>query len=197
MNRSDLKNMSKAQMKPQFWMLVLILVLLFLLCCIPYAGLVIAPALSLSLCKIYLDVTRGRKIEVSDLFSGFKQLGRAWWLNFLICLFTSLWSLLLVIPGIVKSYSYSMAFYILADHPEMTAREALNESKRIMEGHKMELFALHLSYLGWFLLSYVTFGLSLLYVYPYLSTTVANFYNNIKGSSDNTYEAAAEPVYEY
>lgn len=183
--------MAKAQIKPNFWSLVAIIILLVLLCCIPYASIVISPALSLSLCIIYLNITHGQKAEIGDLFSGFKQLGRAWWLNFLIGLFTTLWSMLLIVPGIIKGYSYSMAFYVLADHPELTAREALNESKRIMDGHKMELFVLHLSFIGWLLLTYVTFGLSLFYVIPYMSATVANFYNSIKSHSA-TYEASYE-----
>ena len=193
MNRAELKAKAKQQIKVPFWTLVVILLLQLLLCCIPYASIVIAPALNLSLCIIFLNVVRDRKVEISDLFSGFNKLGRAWWLYFLMGLFTALWSLLLIVPGIVKSYSYSMAYYVLADNPEMTAREALKESMRIMDGHKMELFALHLSFLGWILLSYVTFGLSLFYVIPYMSATVANFYEGIKGSRT----VNAEPVCEY
>lgn len=192
MNRSELKAKAKEQIKAPFWNLVLIMLLTILLCSIPYASLVIAPALSLAMCMIYLKVVRGGQVEIGDLFSGFHKLGRAWWMNFLIGLFTALWSMLLVIPGIVKSYSYSMAYYVLADNPEMTARQAIKESMRIMEGHKMELFAIHLSFLGWMLLSLVTFGLSTFYVMPYMSATVANFYENIKGGY-----AAAEPADSY
>lgn len=192
MNRAELKAKAKAQIKAPFWNLVVIILLTTLLCGIPYASLVIVPALSLSMCMIYLKVVREGQVEIGDLFSGFHKLGRAWWMNFLIGLFTSLWSMLLVIPGIVKGYSYSMAYYVLADNPELTARQAIKESMRIMEGHKMELFVIHLSFLGWQLLSLVTFGLSTFYVTPYMSATVANFYENIKGGY-----AAAEPVYEY
>lgn len=193
MNRAELKAKAKQQIKAPFWTLVVIMLLLILLCCIPYASLVIGPALSLSLCMVYLNVARDRKVEIGDLFAGFNKLGRAWWMSFLIGLFTSLWSLLLVVPGIVKSYSYSMAYYVLADHPEMTAREAIKESMRIMDGHKMELFVLHLSFIGWQLLSLVTFGLSTFYVTPYMSATVANFYETIKGGST----VNGEPAYEY
>lgn len=180
MNRAELKAMAKTQIKAPFWTLVAILLIDVLLCCIPYASFVIAPALNLSLCMIFLNLARGKQPEVGDLFSGFQKLGRAWWLYFLQGLFVALWSLLLVIPGIVKSLSYSMAYYVMADHPEMTARQALKESMRLMDGHKMELFALYLSFIGWLLLSYVTLGLSLFYVVPYMSATVANFYNSIK-----------------
>lgn len=88
--------------------------------------------------------------------------------------------MLLVIPGIIKGLSYSMATYILADHPEMTARQALNESKRIMDGHKMDLFLLELSFIGWLLLVGITCGIAIIYVGPYMNATMVNFYNSIK-----------------
>ncbi len=118
---------------------------------------------------------------LGDVFSGINQTGRALWLNILVSFFTFLWSLLFVIPGIIKQYSYSMAFYVLADNPELTAREALAKSKEIMQGHKLDLFVLHLSFIGWFFLVGLTFGIAAIYVIPYMSTTVANFYNSIKG----------------
>lgn len=180
MNRAELKKKAKLQMKAPFWTLVVILIIHVLLCCIPYVSLVITPALTLGLSIVFLKVARGEKLEISNLFDGFSKLGRALWLNILQNLFITLWSLLFVIPGIIKGYSYAMSFYVLADHPEMTAREALKESQRIMDGHKMELFELSLSFIGWLLLSYVTFGLSLVYVLPYMNTTMANFYESIK-----------------
>lgn len=77
-------------------------------------------------------------------------------------------------------YAYSMAPYILAENPEMSAKEALEKSKQITQGHKSELFVLQLSFLGWILLSAVTLGIASIYVVPYMSATVANFYNSIK-----------------
>ena len=81
----------------------------------------------------------------------------------------------------MKSYSYAMTWYVLADHPEMGANEAITKSKEIMQGHRMELFILQLSFIGWFLLGSITFGLAYIYVIPYMETTIANFYNEIKG----------------
>ena len=111
---------------------------------------------------IYLKITKKESIAVADLFTGFNKMCRALWLNILI------------------SYAYSMSFYILADNPELTANEALTKSKEMMVGHKMDLFVLHLSFIGWYLLSGITFGIASIYVIPYVSTTVANFYNSIK-----------------
>jgi uncharacterized membrane protein len=77
-----------------------------------------------------------------------------------------------------------MSFYILAENPGMTAREALNESKRIMHGHKADYFVLSLSFIGWILLVSVTFGIAAIYVGPYVAATTANFYNAIKQKSE-------------
>lgn len=183
MNRVELKNMAKSQIKGNIGMLLVITLLAGLLQCIPYVSYVIAPAISLGLVIVYLNLTYGKKPEINALFDGFRSFGKALWLYILVGFFTALWSMLFVIPGIIKGLSYSMAYYVLADHPEMTARQALNESKRIMEGHKMELFVLELSFTGWLLLTGVTFGIAAIYVVPYMSATIANFYNSIKNNT--------------
>ena len=99
----------------------------------------IVPPFSLSLCMVYLTITKNENVQVSDVFKGFENMGKAVWLEIITRIFTFLWSLLLIIPGIIKSYSYSMAFYILADNPQLTAKEALEKSKIMMEGHKLDL----------------------------------------------------------
>ena len=82
-----------------------------------------------------------------------------------------------------------MSYYILAENPDMTAREALNESKAIMHGHKMDLFVLELSFIPWLLLVAVTLGIAAIWVEPYMQLTLTNFYHNIKRQD-------AQPVYE-
>ena len=188
MTRVELKNAAKEQIAGKIGILFLMMLIIFAIAfaCgfIPFIGsiasFVITPALSLGLCIVYLKLTKKEEIAVGDLFSGFNNTGRALWLNILVAVFTWLWSLLFVIPGIIKSYSYSMAFYILADHPELTAREALAKSKEMMNGHKWDLFVLQLSFFWWYLLVGVTFGIASIYVVPYMSATTANFYNSIK-----------------
>ena len=179
MTRAEMKAAAKQQIKGNIGILFVIALLVSLITGTGI-GAILAPAFSLALCMIYLNLTRGQKASVGDMFSGIQYLGKAWWLNILIAFFTMLWSWLFVIPGIIKGLSYSMATYILADNPELTAREALNESKRIMHGHKMDLFVLQLSFIGWHLLGALTFGLAYIYVVPYMSATTANFYNAIK-----------------
>ena len=93
-----------------------------------------------------------------------------WWLNILIAIFTFLWSLLFIIPGIVKAYSYAMTPYIVHDNPEMPVRECIRQSQRMMKGYKMKLFLLDLSFIGWILLGIFSFGIGLLWVLPYMET---------------------------
>ena len=188
MNRAELKAAAKEQIKGNIGMLFLCGLIIFgiaLACAfIPMVGgvasFLVTPPLSLGVCMIYLGLTEGKKAEVGTLFQGFQSFGKSIWLTILVAVFTFLWTLLLDIPGIIKGLSYSMAFYVLADNPEMTAREALRESKEIMHGHKWELFVLQLSFILWMILGLFTLGFAYIYVIPYMSTTVANFYQKIK-----------------
>lgn len=195
--RAELKAQAKAQLKGNLFTLFLCGLIMIGISIvanlIPVIGtiacIIIAPALSLGCLQIYLDVANNVKADIEVLFSKFSCMGKALWLAILIAFFTYLWSLLLIIPGIIKSLSYSMAFYILAEHPEMTAREALNESKRIMNGHKMDLFVLYLSFILWDLLVIFTFGIAAIYVVPYENLTITKFYQSIKDPIIPTWEA--------
>lgn len=93
--------------------------------------------------------------------------------------FVAIGSMIFVIPGIIFSYSFSMAFYIINDHPEMTAMEALRESRRLMNGHKMQYFILNLSFIGWMLLGSLCFGVGTLWASAYMSTANAVFYEEL------------------
>lgn len=116
--------------------------------------------------------------SVKDLFSQFDRFGQAFLQRFLRNLFIFLWSLLLVIPGIIKSYSYAMTPYIMAEHPEMTAKEAINASKQLMDGHKWELFCLSFSFIGWYLLVLLTAGIGDIFLRPYVEAAFAAFYRD-------------------
>lgn len=200
MNRAELKAAAKSQIKGNIGMLFLCYLIIFAISLvsgfIPVAGgivaFVITPPLSVGLVLIYLGLTEGKKVEVGTLFSGFQYFGKSIFLMILVAVFTFLWSLLFCIPGIIKGLSYSMAYYILAENPDMTAREALKESKEIMQGHKWELFVLQLSFILWILLTIVTFGIAAIYVVPYQTCTVANFYQKIKRQPQVQEEPTAE-----
>ena len=94
--------------------------------------------------------------------------------------FTILWSLLLVIPGIIKSYSYAMTSFILKDEPEMKNNAAIEKSMAMMEGNKMKLFMLDLSFIGWAILCIFTLGIGLLFLQPYVAISRAAFYEDLK-----------------
>ena len=134
-----------------------------------------------SLSRAYLGLIEGKRVKFSMFATGYTEAwGKSILLSFLTWIFTILWSLLFVIPGIIKAYSYRMAFLILADNPELSANEALKKSKEMMKGHKLDLFVLDLSFIWWFLLVAITFGVASIYVAPYIGATQANFYESLK-----------------
>ena len=106
--------------------------------------------------------------------------------------FTILWSLLLVIPGIIKSYSYAMTSFILKDEPEMKNNAAIEKSMAMMEGNKMKLFMLDLSFIGWAILCIFTLGIGLLFLQPYVAISRAAFYEDLKAQQGGSVEVNVE-----
>jgi len=188
MTRIELKSAAKEQISGKIGILFVMMLIVgviggacaFIPVLGPIGTLIITSAFEISLCMIYLKLAKNEEISIGDLFNGFNITGKAVWLSIITYVFTFLWSLLFIIPGIIKSYSYSMAPYILADNPELTANEALSKSKEIMDGHKFDLFVLQLSFFWWYILGAITFGIAYIYVVPYVSATTTNFYNSIK-----------------
>lgn len=143
--------------------------------------LLLTGVMGMGLANIFMGLTRFGKSSIENLFIGFtSSFTNSCVAGILTMLFTFLWSLLFVIPGIVKALSYSMTFYILNDHPEMSGSDAVRESMRIMNGHKMDLFLLRLSFIGWLFLCALTCGILTLYVGPYMEASTARFYDAIK-----------------
>lgn len=105
----------------------------------------------------------------------------------LVTVYTFLWSLLLIVPGIIKSYEYAMTYYIKSDHPEYTADMAIRESRRMMYGYKLRLFYLHLSFIGWFILGALCFGIGTLWVSAYAEAATVEFYREISGQNKGSY----------
>ena len=197
MDRASLKSISKGQIKGKIWVLLLIAIIIagvscaisYILGLIPRIGstisgllsaFVLTPAFALSIYNVYLAVANDGDVKASDAFSGFNNFWAAFKVTFMVGLFTFLWSLLFVIPGIIKSISYSMSMYILSENPDKPTMDCINESKEMTEGHKMELFVLGLSFIGWILLGTITLGLGFIYVIPYMNTTFANAYKSLK-----------------
>lgn len=132
--------------------------------------------------NIFLKLNRKEKTDVGDLFVGFSEnMSQKISVGVSIYLYTFLWSLLLIVPGIVASYSYSMTYYILKDNPSLTSGEAITRSKEMMKGHKVELFLLDLSFIGWLLLGVLSLGIGLFWVIPYMQAARARFYEELVG----------------
>lgn len=145
------------------------------------ATIVIGGPMEYGLRKVFLARTRGEgKYTIEYLFHGFTDdFGGTLVLGLLMSIFVALWSLLLVVPGIVKAYGYSMAYYIKMDHPEYGWRDCLKASQRLMDGHKMDLFVQHLSFLGWAILGSLCLGVGALWSFAYLQAADATFYDEL------------------
>lgn len=135
---------------------------------------------------IFLKLARTRnEIEFIDIFSFFKE-SRLFLTICLTQLYIFLWSLLLVVPGIIKSYSYALTPYILIDNPNMKYDEAIDKSIEMMRGNKFRLFCLDLSFIGWVFLCLFTFGIGIFFLVPYIYATRAIFYENLKDNNINS-----------
>ena len=140
---------------------------------------IIGGTVQLGYSKYLLNQYNKARFDISDLFSEFNRFSQGFLQNFLRGLYVFLWSLLFVIPGIVKSYSYAMTPFIMAENPNMTATEAITASRELMDGHKGKLFLLDLSFFGWIMLNVLTLGLGSLALNPYMNAARAAFYKNI------------------
>lgn len=133
--------------------------------------------------RFNLDMVDGEKTaEIGVLFKYFPHWRTTAATRFMKGVFVFLWSLLFIIPGIIAGYSYAMTDYILAENPEMTASEAIARSKEMMKGNRGRLFCLQLSFIGWALLSALTFGIGQLWLRPYEQTAIAAFYREVSGT---------------
>lgn len=139
-------------------------------------------------------VDRWKDPEIATLFGCFSHWKTTAAAKLLQGLYVFLWSLLLVIPGIVASYSYAMTSYILAEYPELTASAAIERSKTMMSGNRWRLFCLRLSFIGWNLLSAFTLGIGELWLRPYKQAATAAFYREISGTEHMTASGEAAPV---
>lgn len=205
MTRAEMKALAKQQIKGNIGILFVISLIIgaisfvagFVCGLIPIVGsliptIIITPAFGLSVIRVYLNLAKGTAPKAGDAFGGFDDFWTAFKVNFFVGLFTFLWSLLFVIPGIVKSFAYSQAMYIAAENKGIPALEAIRRSDAMMNGHKMEYFVLALSFIGWSLLGSFTFGIAYIWVLPYMNATYVNFYNAIK--PQETIETVAEEI---
>ena len=177
--------------------MLLTVLLIYALVCVIIGG-----AITLGYARFNLNLVDGNQARAGDVFSNIGRVGAGICMWFWRGLYITLWSLLLVIPGIVATYSYAMVPYIMAEHPELRARDAIRESKNMMKGNRWRLFCLELSFIGWSLLAVLVFtvlfvagvlvgsvgiamiGLliffvGLLFLSPYIEASRAAFYREL------------------
>lgn len=154
-----------------FVMVIVILVILI--------QLIVGGAMTIGYRRYHLALMDAEEADFNVAFSGFEMFGKAFIWNLLQGLYLLGWSLLFVIPGIVKSYSYAMSGYILAENPEMDANDAITASRMMMDGNKWRLFCLDFSFIGWTLLASLTFGIGNIALEPYMASSHAAFYREI------------------
>ena len=149
---------------------------------IPLAGLLIVCPLEFGFMLSFLHLVRTKQSDgmVGEQFGIFNNYGRYLGGSLLVFLYTLLWTLLLIIPGIVKSYAYAMTPYVMEDHPELDADDCIHESRMMMQGYKWKLFCMDLSFIGWAILCIFTLGIGLLWLQPYIEASHAQFYEELK-----------------
>ena len=190
-SRKEIKGIAKDAFYRQYWLCVGANVIVMALCSVlsgislGVAAFILVPSLVIGLNFFSVAMYRGEPSSIEDIFrEGFDNFGRKLGGYLWMELFIYLWSLLFVIPGIIKAISYALTPYILADCKNVRATDALKLSMRMMEGHKWEYFVLGLSFIGWMLLTSLT--CSLLYVFyvgPYMNNTFAGYYAERKAAA--------------
>ena len=143
--------------------------------------------------RYFLNLCDGRGAQITDIFSQFNNFLNTFVMQLLINLFTFLWTLLLFIPGLIASFSYAMTPFILAEHPEIGASDAIKMSKKMMQGHKGEYFLLQLSFIGWYFLCALTLGIGVFFLMPYIHAASTEFFNEVSGKNYERQMNAASP----
>lgn len=145
------------------------------------ASVVVNALLMPGFTTFFMKIARNEQVEYKELFAHTKLFVPFLLVELLVGIFTALWSLLFIIPGIIAAIAYSMVYYIIIDNPDMDAMAVIKKSKEMMKGHKMDFFVLQLSFIGWGLLTALTCGILGLWLVPYMTVTEINFYDSIKG----------------
>ena len=173
------------------WLIAVVVILIqgalsYLVNVIPGVGqiatILISGPMAYGVASMFIKQTRtGEPMNIPDIFNGFRDdFSNTFLIGLMTTLFTMLWSLLFVIPGIVKAYSYSMAMYIKNDNPDYDWRKCIDESQEMMRGHKADLFMLDLSFLGWMIVGTLCAGVGVFWVNAYMSAAHAQFYEDLR-----------------
>lgn len=211
-NRKEIKEHAKAEFKNQYWPLVGYSVLMVIIAAAASSvcGLGVIPVIgqlltiAASICFVgpftvavnwmYYRAYKGEEIDIKDMFVTFTNgdlWKRALLTSLLVSVYTALWTLLFIVPGIIKGYSYSMAIFLIMDDPTITPQEAIKKSMQMTNGYKGDMFVFDLSFIGWGLLTNLTFGiLGIFWTIPYMSVAQAGIYARLKeNETPNVVEA--------
>ena len=148
-------------------------------------SIIISGPLTLGIAIFSLNISRGNEVNSNQIFDGFKNFGNSIGAYLLMLVFVLLWSLLLIIPGIIAALSYAMTFYIMADNEDISPMDAIDESKRLMDGSKWKLFEMYIRFFGWSILCILTLGIGFLWFIPYMYVSLAKFYDDLKKNDNN------------
>ena len=191
-NRKEYKKSALASLKGHWLDTILLSTIFLAICALSFcAGFVVFAGVcgifSVALISVFMKQNSASEPISFDSF--LESLGSHWLPSLLgglwCCLWVFLWSLLFVIPGIVKFYSYSMMFFVLAENPKIGVEKAMNISKILTNGHKADLFALTMSFFGWYFLCLCTSGVGFIALFPYYKMTQTNAYSDLKKMAFN------------
>lgn len=198
MNRAVLKQRAKENLSSTLGMSIVAMIIygaIVGLLGMTAVGIILLGVVAFGYTAFFLQISRTREAKLETLFDGFsKSFTSSMVAGLLQYVFIFLWSLLFLIPGIVKSYSYAMTYYILVDNPGMDGNTAITESRKMMDGNKAKLFVLDLSFIGWHLLAILTLGILYIWLTPYIDLTRAEFYKELKAQQGGVIYAEAKVV---
>lgn len=149
------------------------------------ASMLITGPMLFGMAVFFLSMSRKKEVNLAQLFDGFKIFKETMVTHLMSGLFIFLWSLLLIIPGIIKSIAYSQIFFILADNPKLGPSDVLKKSEDMMRGNKWKFFCLLLRFTGWFILSLLTLGIGFIWLIPYVQMSRVKFYEDLIGDLKN------------
>jgi uncharacterized membrane protein len=188
-SNKDIMANARSQLKGK-WGSVILVVFIYLLISIlaesiPKIGeiitWIISGPLAFGLNYYFLSFIRQKNPALEDLFKGvsISIFGEAFIAYIFMTIFIILWTLLLIVPGVIAAISYSMTFFILVDNPEISGKDAIKKSKELIKGNKYKYFCFLVRFLGWFLLSILSFGIGFIWLIPYFMVSHAKFYESL------------------
>lgn len=165
-----------------YWILLVIVIIFSVLSSfastVPFLPLILLGVFSVALQKCFIKNSNKQEVEIEDYFRGmFDNAGDKIVLGLMVTIFQILWTLLFIIPGVIKGYAYAMSYYIQY-RCNLPARDSIDLSQKMMSGKKWKLFCLHFSFIGWLILAAFTFGIGIIFLAPYFYAAQTEFFKD-------------------